>query len=65
MCIRDSMKVTNAYQLLCKKGNYEYYFRDDRDIILVRNTKTKYVWKTGVDAVSYTHLFLLSRKNSL
>ena len=43
------MKVTNAYQLLCKKGNYEYYFRDDRDIILVRNTKTKYVWKTGVD----------------
>ena len=47
--VTSNMKVTNAYQLLCKKGNYEYYFRDDRDIILVRNTKTKYVWKTGVD----------------
>lgn len=45
----SDMKVTNAYQLLCEKGDYQYYFRDDRDIILVKNIKTGYIWKTGVD----------------
>jgi len=32
-----------------KTGDYQYYFRDDRDIILVKNIKTGYIWKTGVD----------------
>ena len=47
--VTSKLEKTNAYQLLCKRGDYKYYFRDDRDIILVENTKTGYIWKTGVD----------------
>lgn len=47
--VTSDMKVTSAYQLLCQVGDYKYYFRDDRDVIAVENTKTGYVWKTGID----------------
>ncbi|MCI9566012.1 MAG: hypothetical protein HFG30_08450 [Eubacterium sp.] len=47
--VTSDMKVTSAYQFLCQVGDYKYYFRDDRDIIAVENTKTGYVWKTGID----------------
>lgn len=30
--------------------NFEYYFRDDRDIIAIKDKKTGYIWKTGLDA---------------
>lgn len=47
--VTSDMKVASAYQLLCQVGDYKYYFRDDRDVIAVENTKTGYVWKTGID----------------
>lgn len=47
--VTSDLKVTSAYQLLCEVGDYKYYFRDDRDVIAVENTKTGYVWKTGID----------------
>lgn len=47
--VTSDMKVSSAYQLLCEVGDYKYYFRDDRDVIAVENTKTGYVWKTGID----------------
>ena len=47
--VTSSLEKTNAYELLCERGDYKYYFRDDRDIILVENIKTGYIWKTGVD----------------
>ena len=47
--VTSDMKVETAYQLLCQVGDYKYYFRDDRDVIAVENTKTGYVWKTGID----------------
>lgn len=47
--VTSDLEVTSAYQLLCQVGDYKYYFRDDRDIIAVENTKTGYVWKTGID----------------
>ncbi|MBR3173243.1 MAG: hypothetical protein IKF24_01760, partial [Eubacterium sp.] len=30
--------------------NFEYYFRDDRDVIAIKDKKTGYIWKTGLDA---------------
>lgn len=47
--VTSGLEKTNAYELLCERGDYKYYFRDDRDIILVENTKNGYIWKTGVD----------------
>lgn len=47
--VTSDMKVESAYQFLCQVGDYKYYFRDDRDVIAVENTKTGYVWKTGID----------------
>ena len=47
--VESGLEKTNAYELLCEKGDYRYYFRDDRDIILIENKNTGYIWKTGVD----------------
>ena len=47
--VKSTLEKSNAYEFLCEKGDYKYYFRDDRDIILVENTKNGYIWKTGVD----------------
>ena len=47
--VESGLEKTNAYELLREKGDYRYYFRDDRDIILIENKNTGYIWKTGVD----------------
>lgn len=47
--VESGLEKTNAYEFLCEKGDYRYYFRDDRDIILIENKNTGYIWKTGVD----------------
>ena len=54
--VTSGLEKTNAYELLCERGDYKYYFRDDRDIILVENTKTGYIWKTGVDIALPTQI---------
>ena len=54
--VTSGLEKTNAYELLCERGDYKYYFRDDRDIILVENTKTGYIWKTGVDIAPPTQI---------
>lgn len=39
-----------GYELKYETENYQFYFRDDRDIIAVRDKNNGYVWKTGIDA---------------
>ena len=46
---KSSLKYSNAYEELCTIGDYKYLFYEDRDILAIENTKTGYVWKTGVD----------------
>jgi len=41
---------TDGYELLGQYGDFAYYFRSDRDIILAENTRTGHTWKTGLDA---------------
>lgn len=38
-----------GYELKYETENYQFYFRDDRDIIAVKDKKSGYVWKTGID----------------
>jgi hypothetical protein len=40
----------DEYEFLGKFGNLSYYYRSDRDIILIENTVNGYAWKTGLDA---------------
>ena len=39
-----------AYEKIYQTDKYEYYFRDDRDIIAIKDKNNGYVWKTGLDA---------------
>ena len=39
-----------GYEKKYENDKYEYYFRDDRDIIAIKDKKTGYIWKTGLDA---------------
>lgn len=39
-----------GYEKLYSNKNYEYYFRDDRDIIAIKDKSNGYIWKTGLDA---------------
>ena len=39
-----------GYKKLCEIGKYEYYFRDDRDIVAIKDKNNDYIWKTGLDA---------------
>lgn len=39
-----------GYQKIYSNSNYEYFFRDDRDIIAIKDKKTDYIWKTGLDS---------------
>jgi len=41
---------TGEYELLGRFGNLSYFYRSDRDIILIENTASGYTWKTGLDA---------------
>lgn len=46
---KTTLTYSDAYEELCEAGDYKYYFYEDRDILAIENTKTGYVWKTGVD----------------
>jgi hypothetical protein len=41
---------TDGYEFLGRFGNLAYYFRSDRDIILIEDLVNGYKWKTGLDA---------------
>jgi len=41
---------TDEYELLGRFGNFAYYYRSDRDIILIEDVVNGYSWKTGLDA---------------
>lgn len=45
----SDLKVTNDYVLLYESDSYQYFFREDRDVIAVKDKKSGYVWKTGLD----------------
>lgn len=39
----------DGYQLLYETDTLAYYFREDRDILAIRDKRTGYTWKTGLD----------------
>ncbi len=39
----------DEYTPLAEVGNFRYYFRDDRDVFAVVDTRNGYTWKTGLD----------------
>jgi len=41
---------SDEYEFLSRHGNLNYYYRSDRNIILVENVITGHTWKTGLDA---------------
>jgi hypothetical protein len=41
---------TDGYTYLESIGYLEFYFRDDRDVFLIVDTRNGYSWKTGLDA---------------
>ncbi len=40
---------TGDYELLLETDMMQYYFRDDRDVFLIRDKRNGYEWKTGID----------------
>jgi hypothetical protein len=47
--VLDVLK-SEEYEFLEQFGNLAYYYRSDRDIILIEDVLTGYTWKTGLDA---------------
>lgn len=45
----SDLKITTGYQLLYQTDRFEYYFREDRDVIAIKELNTGYIWKTGID----------------
>jgi hypothetical protein len=41
---------TAQYEFLSRAGDFEYWYRGDRDIIMIKDLKSGYTWKTGLDA---------------
>ncbi len=41
--------VAKEYKVLKETPKFVYYFRDDRDILAIKEKSTGYVWKTGID----------------
>ena len=39
----------SGFQLLKETKNYNYYFKEERDIIAIWDKRIGYVWKTGID----------------
>ena len=39
-----------GYEKIYQTDKFEYYYRDDRDIIAIKDKNNGYVWKTGLDA---------------
>lgn len=46
---KSDMKVTSEFELLYETDKVAYYFREDRDVIAIKDKETGYVWKTGLD----------------
>ena len=40
----------SAYELIYEAKDLSYYYREDRDIIAIRDERNGYTWKTGIDA---------------
>ena len=45
----DVVSDIKGFELKYETENYQFFFRDDRDIIAVKDKKSGYVWKTGLD----------------
>lgn len=45
----ENVSEIKGYQLKYETDKYQFYFRDDRDIIAIRDKNNGYVWKTGID----------------
>ena len=45
-----SAENIDKYVFLTRVGEYEYWYREDRDIILIKDLRSGYAWKTGLDA---------------
>ncbi|MFQ9514579.1 MAG: DUF5696 domain-containing protein [Eubacterium sp.] len=45
----DIVSEIKGFELKYETDNYQFFFRDDRDIIAVKDKKSGYVWKTGLD----------------
>ncbi len=39
-----------GYEKIYQNKDFEYYYRDDRDIIAIKDKNNGYIWKTGLDA---------------
>lgn len=39
----------NEFELLYETNNLAYYYREDRDIIAIKDKRNGYMWKTGLD----------------
>jgi hypothetical protein len=40
---------TEGYELLYETDTLQYYFREDRDVFAIRDKRSGYTWKTGLD----------------
>lgn len=45
----DVVSDIKGFELKYETDNYQFFFRDDRDIIAVKEKKSGYIWKTGLD----------------
>lgn len=45
-----------GYELKYENDKFQYFFRDDRDIIAIRDKSNGYVWKTGIDSPFSTEI---------
>lgn len=45
----SDLQVITDFQLLYKTDRFEFYFREDRDVIAIKELNTGYIWKTGID----------------
>lgn len=41
--------VEDTFEFLYETDDFRYYFREDRDIIAIKDKRNDYVWKTGLD----------------
>lgn len=49
--VSEKLEISKkGYNKIYQSGKYEYYWREDRDIIAIKDKNNGYVWKTGVDA---------------
>ena len=45
-----------GYEKIYQTGKYEFYYREDRDVIAIKDNNNGYVWKTGLDAPFSTQI---------